>query len=195
MSGPQASAQVRTVTVLRALAVVGVVSSLAASAVQPASGDGSTACRATAVHYTPYPGGAPGLARLPWIAGGPARLGLVALLWYWPKEWRTQHVPRARIYTRGEAPAGVSTKILWAFLSTTAKRSYSRGGDGQLVVKGERLDAPGRTWQHFAAISYEGQNGAPSFASIVSLPSPGCWRVDLAAGGLHASVVVRAVPG
>jgi hypothetical protein len=176
------------------LAVLGVVCSLAATAaVQPAGGEGSTACRAAAVHYTPYPGGAPGLGRLPWIAGAPTKLGLVALLWYWPKEWRTQHVPRARIYTHGEAPAGVSTKILWTFLSTTAKRAYARSGDGDLVLRGERLDAPGRTVQHFAAISYQGQNGAPSFASIVSLPSPGCWRVHLAAGRLHASVVLRAV--
>jgi hypothetical protein len=161
----------------------------------PAAGAHSTGvapCPAATVHYTPYPGGAPGLGRLPWVAGTPAKLGLVALLWYWPQSWRGQHVRSARIYTGGEAPAGSSTKILWAFLSAKAKRAF---GGGDLIVKGERLDAPGRTWQHFSGIGYAGQNGAPSFASIVKLPSAGCWRVHLTAGGLKASVVFRAVSG
>ena len=82
-----------------------------------------------------------------------------------------------------------NTKILWAFLSEKAKRTFA-GGD--LVVKGTRLDGPSSTWQRFAGIGYAGQNGAPSFASIIVLPSDGCWRLQLGAGGLHASVVFEA---
>ena len=65
--------------------------------------------------------------------------------------------------------------MLWAFLAPAAR---DRGG-GQLTVEGRNMDAPGTFRDTFAAISYEGQEGAPSFASIIDLPSPGCWRLTL----------------
>jgi hypothetical protein len=168
------------------------VAAACASAGRTAS-SASAACPAALVRYAPYPGRAPGLGRLPWVAGTPSTLGLVGLLWYWPEDWKTRRVEPARIFTGGEVRAGgPSTKILWAFLSPSAKRRYA-GGD--LVVQGRRLDGPGRTWQRFASIGYAGQKGAPSFASIVTLPVSGCWRLRLSAGGLHAAVVVRAVRG
>jgi hypothetical protein len=43
------------------------------------------------------------------------------------------------------------------------------------------------------AISYSGQNGAPSYASIVDVPTAGCWRLRLSTGTLRASVVLQAV--
>ncbi|HET7044291.1 MAG TPA: hypothetical protein VFI37_05525 [Gaiellaceae bacterium] len=149
-------------------------------------------CRPASMHYAPYPGGAPGLGRLPWVRADSQGLGLVALLWYWPDGWRARRVAGARIFTRGRAPDGRSTKILWAFLSPKAERAY-RGGN--LIVRGRRLDGPGTTWQQFVGIGYAGQKGAPSFASIVRLPTAGCWRLRLGAGGLHASVVLSAVAG
>jgi hypothetical protein len=95
----------------------------------------------------------------------------------------------ARIFTGGVAPAGYSTKILWVFLGPKAK---GRGG-AQLVVRGQRLDGPGTFRQEFAAVSYSGQQGAPSYASIVDVPSAGCWRLQLSTGALRASVVFQAV--
>jgi hypothetical protein len=47
--------------------------------------------------------------------------------------------------------------------------------------------------QTFAEIWYEGQNGAPSYASIIDLPSPGCWRLTLTTGDLKATIDLRAV--
>ena len=146
-------------------------------------------CPAAIVHYTPYPGGAPGLGQIPWVRATSHGLGLVALLWYWPADWRAQQLDRARIFAGGKAPDGGNTKILWAFLSAKAKRSFT---GGNLVVSGKRLDAPGKSWQSFVQIAYAGQDGAPSYASIVSLPSEGCWRLQLGAGGLHAEVVFEA---
>jgi hypothetical protein len=116
-------------------------------------------------------------------------VGAVGLLWYWPTEWRQQRVRPARIYSGGQAPAGYSTKILWTFVA----RSSVGGGGPRLVVEGERIDAPGAFAQEFAAISFSGQNGAPSYASIVDVPEPGCWKLDLSAGGLRASVTFLAV--
>ncbi len=62
-------------------------------------------------------------------------------------------------------------------------------------MRGTRLDAPGSFKQTFVAIYYAGQNGAPSFASIVDIPHRGCWRLQLSMGRLRASVVMLAVAG
>jgi hypothetical protein len=166
-----------------AAAVAGAVTARSSTATR------TSECNAALVHYTPYPGGAPGLGQLPWVRGTSRGLGLVGLIWYWPTEWREQQVDRALIYPGGKTPRGSNTKILWAFLSAKAKRLFA-GGD--LVIKGTRLDGPGGTWQRFASIGYAGQIGAPSFASIVTLPAEGCWRLQLGAGGLHAWVVFEA---
>jgi len=149
---------------------------------------GAAACDAARVSYAPYPGHDPRLASLPWVRGEPEQLGLVGLLWYWPDTWMQRRARTARIFTGGVTPAGHSTKILWAFLGPSAK---GRGGS-RLLVDGRRLDGPGRFTQEFAAISYQGQRGAPSYASIVEVPGPGCWRLRLSTGSLRASVVFRA---
>ena len=81
-------------------------------------------------------------------------------------------------------------KILWIFLGAKARRAT----DGQLlVVKGKRLDGPGKSWQRFSAISYTGQNRAPSFASVIDLLAAGCWRLDLTAGSLYGTTTFTAL--
>jgi hypothetical protein len=177
----------------RAFRVLPVAVALAALLAADASARGSistelAACAPAGVHYTPYPGGAPGLSGFPWVRATSAKLGLVGLLWYWRPEWRDQGVDRARIYPHG-TDGHITMKILWAFLSPTAKQAYA---GGRLIVTGRRLDGPGKSWQQFVPIAYAGQNGAPSYASVISLPAEGCWRLQLAAGGLHASVVFEA---
>lgn len=146
-------------------------------------------CSAAKVHYTPYPGRAPGLGRIPWVRADSRGLGLVGLLWYWPAQWRDQGIDRALISPGGHAPGGTpNMKVLWAFLSPKAMGLVS----GTLIVQGQRLDGPGKTWQQFAPIGYAGRNGAPSFASIIVLPTEGCWKVRLSAGAARATVVFNA---
>jgi hypothetical protein len=150
------------------------------------------ACSSAPLHAAPYPGHAPGLGRLPWVSGSPASVGLVGLVWYWPKAWTAAGYRTARIYTGGTTPGtktGPNMKILWAFLSAPAKRAYAHSSATTLVVKGTRLDGLGRTWQRFAPIGYAGEDGAPSWASIIDLPTPGCWRLRLTSGPLRATVV------
>jgi len=166
-----------------------VPAALVALAALIAAGAAHASCGAARVHYTPYPGGAPGLGQLPWVRGDSAGLGLVGLIWYWPQSWRQQQIDRALIYPGGATPSGGNTKILWAFITPKAKRMYT---GGSLTVKGERLDGPGKTWQRFVPIAYADQNGAPSFASGITVPTTGCWRLHLGAGGLHATVVFEA---
>jgi hypothetical protein len=97
----------------------------------------------------------------------------------------------ATIYTNNHAPGGVpQMKILWTFLAPQAKTALDAG---RVVIKGQRLDAPGKTWQRFVEISYTGQNRAPSYASNIKLPSAGCWRLELTAGPLHAATVFKAI--
>jgi hypothetical protein len=60
------------------------------------------------------------------------------------------------------------------------------------VVEGRNLTGKGTFRDTFAAISYEGQEGAPSYASIIDLPTPGCWRLTLTTGDLRAHVDVSA---
>ena len=115
-------------------------------------------CRPPRVHRTRYPGGDERLYSLPWISGKPRELGLVGLLWYWPKEWRD--VRRAQVFIGDVGPDGQSAKILWAFLEPDV---------------------------------YDRAEGAPSWASNLDLPTPGCWRLWLSSGELRAFVDIRAV--
>ena len=149
----------------------------------------ATTCDSARVNYTRYPGGDSRLGGLPWVRGEPRSVGLVGLLWYWPETWHRRQLRSARIFTGGVAPAGYSTKILWVFLGRAAT---GRGGP-RLVVRGRRLDRPGSFEQEFAAVAYNGQQGAPSYASIVDVPSAGCWRLRLSTGTLRANVVFQAV--
>jgi hypothetical protein len=162
----------------------------------PGNSASLAACNASAFHFTHYPGGAQGLGQLPWVKGSqveasPSSQGLVGLIWYWSDRWRAERIKSAQLYAGGHAPAGdPNMKILWIFLGAKARRAT----DAQLlVVKGKRLDAPGRSWQRFSAISYSGQNRAPSFASVIDVPAAGCWRLDLTAGSLHGTTIFTAL--
>jgi hypothetical protein len=147
----------------------------------------TAACHPPRVHHTPYPGGDESLSGIPWIQGEPRGLRLVGLLWYWREQWGKS--PDARIFTGGVAPEGYSAKVLWAFLSPSVRDR----GDTELVIEARNLDGPGTWRETFASIGYEGQEGAPSYASIVDLPRPGCWRLTLTTGNLKAQIDLRAV--
>lgn len=144
------------------------------------------ACDLPPVHHTPYRGGDRSLDGIPWIEGKPRRTGLVGLLWYWREAWGRSR--EARVFTGGVAPEGYNAKVLWAFLAPSAK---DRGAT-ELVIRGRRLDGRGHFRGKFAAIGYEGQRGAPSYASIIDIPTPGCWRLTLTTGKLRATVDLRA---
>lgn len=146
-------------------------------------------CDSAQIHYSPYPGHGIGLGLLPWICGAPGSQGLVGLLWYWPQKWRHRRFAEPQIYTRGVAPGGGSTKILWTFLAASARAA---GGD-ELTVRGHRLDGPGTFVQRFGAIGYDGQDGAPSYASIIDIPQPGLWRLELSTGRVRGAVELHAI--
>jgi hypothetical protein len=143
------------------------------------------------VEYGPYPGDDRGLSEIPWARGEPHAAGLVALLWYWPQSWQRHRLRTARIFTGGVAPAGYNVKILWMFVSP---RAVARAGR-ELVVRGRQLDGPGTFRQRGFDLIDAGQGGPPSYASIIDVPSIGCWRLRVNTGGLRAHIDVRAVSG
>jgi hypothetical protein len=171
----------------QAIAIIVVAVLVAAGDAHPVASKAT--CPVSQVRYDAYGGHDHRMDRIPWIRGRPASSGLAALLWYWPADWKRRHERAARIYIGGEMPQGWSTKVLWAFVGAAQR---DRGGP-QLTVRGQRLDARGRFTQRFGAISYAGQAGAPSFASIIDVPAAGCWRLDVSTARLRASVVVRAI--
>jgi hypothetical protein len=144
-------------------------------------------CHPPVVRRTPYPGGDESLSGLPWVRAEPRELNVVGLLWYWPENWA--HVRRARVFTGGVAPAGYSAKVLWAFLGPSAR---GRGGE-KLVIRGRNLATGETVRDTFYAIGYEGQDGAPSYATGIDVPTPGCWRLTLTTGDLTAVVDFRGV--
>jgi hypothetical protein len=175
----------------RAVLPVITVGVLVVAATAPRATSGSAVpCATSVVHYDRYPGTGRALGRAPWVRASPISQGLVGLLAYWTDEWRAGRVTTAQMYAGGTSPVGGNMKILWAFLAPKARTAT----DAQLLtVKGKRLDAPGKSWQRFHPISYTGQNRAPSFASVIDLPSPGCWRLDLTAGSLHGTTTFLAL--
>jgi hypothetical protein len=146
-----------------------------------------SSCAPAAVHRTGYPGPV-GIGGTPWIAGSRGS-GLIGVLAYWPPRW---HAREARIYAGGVAPGpnGINMKTFWAFVGPAAAKLAGP----ELIVRARRMDGPGSWHDSFAAISYVGQAGVPSYASIIALPKPGCWRLTLTTGKLEATVDMRAVP-
>jgi hypothetical protein len=62
-------------------------------------------------------------------------------------------------------------------------------------VRKARIFTGGMAPAGFAGIGYEGSGGAPSYASIIDVPKPGCWRLTLTTGKVTATVDLRAVRG
>ena len=149
----------------------------------------AASCETPSVQYTPSPDKSSGLSEIPWVRGEPRSSGLIALLWYWPRKWEKEQLRGARIFTGGVAPAGYNVKILWAFVAPSARGEGGR----ELIVRGQRLEGNETFTQRFARIGYAGERGPPSYASIIDVPRPGCWQLDLTTGQLSGSLRFLAI--
>jgi hypothetical protein len=93
--------------------------------------------------------------------------------------------PDGVLATRRDPDATLFQKLAWL---------PKRGFHGNLVVRGERLDAPGEmkvisvNWGHSST-------GRGSWASAVAFPSEGCWRLSGRVGDVRLTYVVRVVAG
>ena len=175
--------------VVAAAGLVGVawlVGAVAAAGVgRPAVRLLSERCDATRVHYKPYKGVQAGLARLPWIAASPLPTSLVGHLFYYDglNAWGQKRLPRVRIYSGGQSPDGrVSMKILW---------ELRHGSALILRIQGKRVDGRGSFSQEVPPAG----STTFQFPSLVTVPTPGCWRLTLRAGMTTGRVTMLAVSG
>jgi hypothetical protein len=93
----------------------------------------------------------------------------------------------AVLYTKGHAPGGAATKILW---------TVPANGEAQpLQIVGRRRFGPG----HFSmrlgpALGTSPIAGTVQYPSIVHVPQPGCWRLALRSGSLRGQLEFRVKP-
>jgi hypothetical protein len=147
-----------------------VIAALAAAAV----------CAATPVHAAPYPHVESGLSQLKWVQAGPKRGRITGFLFGYDPRLVDAHAPAFSLWTNGTAPEGWATKVLW--------RVPLGRGDRELVIRGRSLDDGGTFEQRSVRAG-----GGAGYPSIVTLPSAGCWRLEVRTGGVKASFVVKAV--
>jgi hypothetical protein len=143
----------------------------------------ATRCPGTLVHYRPYKGMERGLTPIPWIAAAPASSAIVGHVFYYESRnvWRRKRLPGLRLYTDGQSPDHrVSMKILW---------ELRRGTASVIRLRGMRIGGPGSFSQRFASA------GPTQFPSIIDVPAPGCWRLNLKAGRAVGHVDVLVVRG
>jgi hypothetical protein len=100
-----------------------------------------------------------------------------------------QELTEGRIFTGGVAPGGYNVKVLWMFVSPGARARGSR----TVVVDGTQLDGmatfQGEVLEDRLQLGY----GPPAYASIIDVPSAGCWRLQVTSGRLTGQFDLRAV--
>ena len=92
---------------------------------------------------------------------------------------------RFRLHVGGfrDRRVGLSQKIGWTFPS----RLYRRVGES-LVVEGRRVGSPGRRFRQGFALAYA--SSGPFFATNISPPSAGCWRLAFSSGTVAGALTV-----
>jgi hypothetical protein len=146
-------------------------------------------CAASPVHGEPLPQSG-SLAGLRWVQATPQRAGIVGMLFaYDPMLEPLSALPDFALWAHGQkpGPGGWSMKILWIVRNVHAGRS--------IVVRGRQLDGARTFRQAFAAVTDASPQPAKGFeyASIVNLPSGGCWRLTVTSGGARGTLVARGV--
>jgi hypothetical protein len=134
------------------------------------------ACRASAVHYGTVKQTPRGVAGVPWVAS--TNSAFRGYLFYWGgTRWAHTRPTSVQIFTT-KAHVNINPKVLWVALQHSGSA---------LTIRGRRLDGPGSFDAHYPAAIGGGQ-----FPSYVSVPTAGCWRVNVRSGSLQGWVTFRA---
>jgi hypothetical protein len=130
-------------------------------------------CDTSRVWYGPNPVD-PGIPA--WVRSSPPGSGISATF-----SVTIPGIEGAAIYVGGRSPDGGNTKILWLI--------GSNARDGQIRVRGARLDGP-ESFQ-FSASAALGPPGA--YPSIPVIPTAGCWLFVIRSGSVGGVMVFRAI--
>ena len=113
---------------------------------------------------------------LPWMKAEPASSGIVAYLFFaGPVSSATQTY--RPLHTSGGYPDGSSTKILWSISNPNASSA--------LEITGKKLSAGHETFHQTVPMA---SSPLGDYPSIVNVPTPGCWQVQLKSGTVAATV-------
>jgi hypothetical protein len=90
---------------------------------------------------------------------------------------------RAALFAGGVGSEGEAMKILWGV----------REGRSVVSVTGDRLDAPGTFVRSFRSVGGIAGGDYVYYASIVDIPSAGCWRLTIGSPGTRGRFAVLAL--
>jgi hypothetical protein len=106
-----------------------------------------------------------------------------SLLWTWLALDGTFEAGRDNQGWEGDPPGSIADKLYWF------ARSY-----GNLTVRGERLDSDAPPLVvHSVNLGSSPSWSGPTWATAVSFPSEGCWRLTARLGDVSLSYVMRVV--
>lgn len=111
----------------------------------------------------------PGLRDVPWAKADPLSSQLTAFLYFIPLAYQRTHTYEP-LHTGGGYPDGRSTKILWVFGSVLTSES--------VVLTGVKLSSPHETFEQTFAMG-QGPGPGSGAPSIVRVPTPGCWQLQV----------------
>ena len=125
-------------------------------------------CGQTQVQSGPGPEADQGLAENPWAYATPAGPGIVAYFWHPPPALIAAHGPIER------------AKVLWISHGEQA---------AHLTIAAHPLTAPSPVVH--LAFPPSASGGYPS---LIDLPNPGCWRLEVTLGTTHATMDLAVAP-
>ncbi len=137
------------------------------------------ACPITPVFTGPSLGSSD-LDFLPWMKAEPASSGIIAYLFFVRPEFATTHT-YGPLHTGGGYPDGRSTKILWYTVNPHSSND--------LELTGKHLSTDHTSFRQGIPMA----SPAGDYPSIVTIPTPGCWQLQLQSGTVTATVTVWVV--
>jgi hypothetical protein len=133
-------------------------------------------CRATPVHTTPFR--RQDLRGIPWLTAAPTSAGITGYLFFRRPGARGT---AAYLHAGGTMPDGATTKILWVVRN-------ARGGR-VLSITGRNLTGGGTMRQLIPRAS----SPATDYPSILNVPAPGCWQLQLRSGNVQGTVTMPVI--
>ena len=125
-------------------------------------------CGSTQVFSGPGPDASSGLAANPWAWATPKIAGIIAYFWYAPPDLLLAHGPSDH------------TKILWLSGSQQAP---------VITIHAHPLGASSPAVEFSFPASASG-----GYPSLIDLPSPGCWRLEVTVGTAQATMDLHVAP-